>query len=105
MLTLDIKSQMFYLFFSRHQVLREWAETLELRNQSYACGFPSLLFSFGFLTTHYLTCWTELLGSTDFVEKGTESVVFRTCDQEKDKVVFQIGTSDAVRALTAAQLV
>ncbi|GAU28952.1 hypothetical protein TSUD_153680 [Trifolium subterraneum] len=47
----------------------------------------------------------ELLGSTDFVEKGTESVVFRTCDQEKDKVVFQIGTSDAVRALTAAQLV
>ncbi|CAK8561761.1 unnamed protein product [Lathyrus sativus] len=47
----------------------------------------------------------ELIGSTDFVEKGTESVVFRTCDQEKDRVVFQIGTSDAVRALTAAQLV
>ncbi|XP_020224425.1 tRNA-dihydrouridine(20) synthase [NAD(P)+]-like isoform X2 [Cajanus cajan] len=47
----------------------------------------------------------ELIGSTDFVEKGTESVVFRTCDEEKDRVVFQIGTSDAVRALAAAQLV
>ncbi|XP_004509720.1 uncharacterized protein [Cicer arietinum] len=46
----------------------------------------------------------ELLGSIDFVEKGSEAVVFRTCDQEKDKVVFQIGTSDAARALTAAQL-
>jgi len=58
-----------------------------------------------FLTIHYLISWSEHLGSTDFVEKGTESVVFRTCDQEKDRVVFQIGTSDAVRALTAAQLV
>jgi len=57
------------------------------------------------LTIHYLISWSEHLGSTDFVEKGTESVVFRTCDQEKDRVVFQIGTSDAVRALTAAQLV
>ncbi|KAK7360978.1 hypothetical protein VNO77_02999 [Canavalia gladiata] len=47
----------------------------------------------------------EHIGSTDFVEKGTENVVFRTCEQEKDRVVFQIGTSDAVRALTAAQLV
>jgi len=48
---------------------------------------------------------SELIGSTDFMEKGTESVVFRTCDEEKDRVVFQMGTSDAVRALTAAQLV
>ncbi|XP_047149954.1 tRNA-dihydrouridine(20) synthase [NAD(P)+]-like isoform X1 [Vigna umbellata] len=46
-----------------------------------------------------------LIGCTDFVEKGTDSVVFRTCNEEKDRVVFQIGTSDAVRALTAAQLV
>ncbi|KAL1338559.1 hypothetical protein AAHE18_10G219800 [Arachis hypogaea] len=47
----------------------------------------------------------ELIGTTDFVEKGTEGVVFRTCDQERNRVVFQIGTSDAVRALSAAQLV
>ncbi|MFS7894055.1 putative tRNA-dihydrouridine(20) synthase (NAD(P)(+)) [Helianthus anomalus] len=47
----------------------------------------------------------DAIGSTDIVEKGTENVVFRTCDQERNHVVFQLGTSDAVRALTAAQLV
>lgn len=47
----------------------------------------------------------EHIGSTDFVEKGAENVVFRTCNQERNQVVFQLGTSDAVRALTAAQLV
>ncbi|KAI3914302.1 hypothetical protein MKW92_037380 [Papaver armeniacum] len=47
----------------------------------------------------------ESLGSIDFVDKGTENVVFRTCQEERDRVVFQIGTSDAVRALTAAQIV
>ncbi|KAI4383470.1 hypothetical protein MLD38_009304 [Melastoma candidum] len=47
----------------------------------------------------------ERLGSVDIVEKGTEIVVFRTCKQEKDHVVFQMGTSDAMRALRAAELV
>uniref|UniRef100_A0A2P2KME6 tRNA-dihydrouridine20 synthase NADP+-like isoform X3 n=1 Tax=Rhizophora mucronata TaxID=61149 RepID=A0A2P2KME6_RHIMU len=47
----------------------------------------------------------EYIRSIDFVEKGTENVVFRTCLQERNQVVFQIGTSDAVRALTAAQIV
>ncbi|TXG60023.1 hypothetical protein EZV62_014596 [Acer yangbiense] len=47
----------------------------------------------------------EYLGSVDFVEKGTNNVVFRTCDQERNQVVFQMGTSDAVRALTAAKIV
>ncbi|XP_062178332.1 uncharacterized protein LOC133883130 isoform X1 [Alnus glutinosa] len=47
----------------------------------------------------------EHIGSTDFVEKGAENVVFRTCNQERNQVVFQLGTSDAVRALTAAQIV
>lgn len=51
---------------------------------------------------HYLP---EFLGTTDFVEKGTDSVVFRTCPQERGRVVFQMGTSNAVRALKAAQLV
>lgn len=49
--------------------------------------------------------WSESLGTTDFVERGTDSVVFRTCPQERDRVVFQIGTSDAVRALKAAEIV
>ncbi|XP_043713397.1 tRNA-dihydrouridine(20) synthase [NAD(P)+]-like [Telopea speciosissima] len=47
----------------------------------------------------------ESLGSIDFVEKGTGSVVFRTCHEERNRVVFQLGTSDAVRALSAAQIV
>ncbi|KAK7505824.1 hypothetical protein BaRGS_00003095 [Batillaria attramentaria] len=45
-----------------------------------------------------------LLGTTDFVmSDGT--VVFRTCPQEKGKVIFQLGTSDAKRALAAARVV
>jgi hypothetical protein len=47
----------------------------------------------------------KMLGTVDLVEKGTDSVVFRTCDEEKSRVVLQIGTSDAVRALQAANLV
>ncbi|PKA49205.1 tRNA-dihydrouridine(47) synthase [NAD(P)(+)]-like [Apostasia shenzhenica] len=47
----------------------------------------------------------EYLGTTDFVERGTDNVVFRTCNEERDHVVFQMGTSDAVRALAAAQLI
>ncbi|KAJ4964319.1 hypothetical protein NE237_024258 [Protea cynaroides] len=47
----------------------------------------------------------DSVGSIDFVEKGTESVVFRTCHAERNRVVFQLGTSDAVRALSAAQIV
>ncbi|KAK9228508.1 hypothetical protein WN944_021459 [Citrus x changshan-huyou] len=53
----------------------------------------------------YLRSCPEYIGSTDFVEKGTDSVVFRTCHQERNHVVFQMGTSDAVRALTAAKMV
>ncbi|XP_052198027.1 uncharacterized protein LOC127804949 [Diospyros lotus] len=47
----------------------------------------------------------EVIGTTDIVEKGTDNVVFRTCHEERNQVVFQMGTSDAVRALTAAQIV
>ncbi|XP_023003697.1 tRNA-dihydrouridine(20) synthase [NAD(P)+]-like isoform X2 [Cucurbita maxima] len=47
----------------------------------------------------------EHVGAVDFVEKGTDNVVFRTCSLEKNQVVFQMGTSNAVRALSAAQLV
>lgn len=53
----------------------------------------------------FCVCFPEQLGSVDFVEKGTGAVVFRTCDEERDRVVFQMGTSDAVRALNAAHIV
>ncbi|KAL8622107.1 hypothetical protein ACOMHN_056592 [Nucella lapillus] len=43
-----------------------------------------------------------VLGTTDFtMSDGT--VVFRTCAREKDKLIFQLGTSDAKRALAAAR--
>ncbi|CAN7099206.1 unnamed protein product [Brassica rapa subsp. narinosa] len=48
---------------------------------------------------------TVASGTTEFVEKGTENVVFSTCDEERERVVFQMGTSDAVRALKAAEIV
>ncbi|RAL50604.1 hypothetical protein DM860_014546 [Cuscuta australis] len=47
----------------------------------------------------------DALGTIDLLEKGTGSVVFRTCSEERNRVVFQMGTSDAVRALNAAQMV
>ncbi|CAA7401267.1 unnamed protein product [Spirodela intermedia] len=47
----------------------------------------------------------DSLGTTDFIEKGTNDVVFRTCPEEKNRVVFQMGTANAVRALTTAQMV
>ncbi|XP_063168784.1 tRNA-dihydrouridine(20) synthase [NAD(P)+]-like [Candoia aspera] len=46
----------------------------------------------------------DLLGTVDFVAPN-ERVVFRTCEREKDCVVFQMGTADAERALAAARLV
>jgi len=47
----------------------------------------------------------EILGTVDLVEKDTDTVVFWTWDKEKNPVVFQIGTSDAVQAVQAANLV
>ncbi|XP_042294008.1 tRNA-dihydrouridine(20) synthase [NAD(P)+]-like isoform X3 [Sceloporus undulatus] len=46
----------------------------------------------------------EVLGTVDFVAPN-ERVVFRTCEKEKDRVVFQMGTADAERALAVARLV
>uniref|UniRef100_A0A8D0DIJ2 Dihydrouridine synthase 2 n=1 Tax=Salvator merianae TaxID=96440 RepID=A0A8D0DIJ2_SALMN len=46
----------------------------------------------------------EVLGSVDFVAPN-ERVVFRTCEREKNCVVFQMGTADAERALAVAKLV
>ncbi|CAI7741652.1 unnamed protein product [Closterium sp. NIES-54] len=45
------------------------------------------------------------VNSVDFVEPSTGIVVFRTCEAERTRVAFQIGTADAVRALRAAEMV
>ncbi|KAK2880607.1 tRNA-dihydrouridine(20) synthase [NAD(P)+]-like isoform X1 [Channa argus] len=46
----------------------------------------------------------EVLDTVDFVAPD-DRVMFRTCEREKDRVVFQMGTADPDRALTVAQLV
>ncbi|XP_077743902.1 tRNA-dihydrouridine(20) synthase [NAD(P)+]-like isoform X4 [Canis aureus] len=46
----------------------------------------------------------EVLSTVDFVAPD-ERVVFRTCEREQSRVVFQMGTSDADRALAVAKLV
>lgn len=46
-----------------------------------------------------------LLDTVDFVSPKGGVVVFRTCSEEKSKVVFQIGTADPVLALQAAEKV
>ena len=46
----------------------------------------------------------QLLGTVDFIDDA-QVVVFRTCDLEKDRVVLQLGSCDAERALAAARLV
>ncbi|KAJ0412471.1 hypothetical protein ATCC90586_005491 [Pythium insidiosum] len=44
-----------------------------------------------------------VLNTIDYVSKNGDSVVFRTCAEERGKVVFQIGTADPQLALRAAQ--
>nr|XP_023646160.1 tRNA-dihydrouridine(20) synthase [NAD(P)+]-like [Paramormyrops kingsleyae] len=46
----------------------------------------------------------EVLDTVDFVAPD-ERVMFRTCQREKDCVVFQMGTADPERALAVARLV
>ncbi|CAL8260139.1 unnamed protein product [Merluccius merluccius] len=46
----------------------------------------------------------EELDTVDFVAPD-DRVMFRTCERERDRVVFQMGTADPDRALAVAQLV
>uniref|UniRef100_UPI001CD8BA4E tRNA-dihydrouridine(20) synthase [NAD(P)+]-like isoform X2 n=1 Tax=Solea senegalensis TaxID=28829 RepID=UPI001CD8BA4E len=46
----------------------------------------------------------EVLQTVDFVAPD-DRVMFRTCEREKDRVVFQMGTADPDRALAVARLV
>ncbi|KAJ4442081.1 hypothetical protein ANN_11947 [Periplaneta americana] len=47
----------------------------------------------------------EVLGTIDYIDTTDGTVVFRTCQREKTRVVFQIGTCDAERALRVAKMV
>ncbi|NWW35940.1 DUS2L synthase, partial [Panurus biarmicus] len=46
----------------------------------------------------------EVLETVDFVAPN-ERIVFRTCEREREHVVFQMGSADAERALAVAKLV
>uniref|UniRef100_T1JM82 DUS-like FMN-binding domain-containing protein n=1 Tax=Strigamia maritima TaxID=126957 RepID=T1JM82_STRMM len=45
------------------------------------------------------------LDTIDFIDDTEDVVVFRTCSEEKNQVVLQLGTSEAQRALKAVKLV
>lgn len=49
--------------------------------------------------------FSEVLGTTDFIDKSDGTVFFRTCEKERNKVIFQIGTNDAQRALKVGKMV
>lgn len=46
----------------------------------------------------------EILNTIDYIDKTDGSLIFRTCSREKDKIIFQIGTSCPERAAKVAAL-
>ncbi|XP_011495804.1 PREDICTED: tRNA-dihydrouridine(20) synthase [NAD(P)+]-like [Ceratosolen solmsi marchali] len=47
----------------------------------------------------------DVLKTVDYIDKTDGTVVFRTCARERDRVVLQLGSCDAGRALRVARLV
>lgn len=47
----------------------------------------------------------DVLGTVDYIDELDGNIVFRTCDLEKNKVVLQLGTASAERALKIAKMV
>lgn len=43
--------------------------------------------------------------TVDFIDRHDGTVVFRTCEAEKGKVVLQMGTANEERALKVAKMV
>lgn len=43
--------------------------------------------------------------TVDYIDKHDGTIVFRTCDAEKEKLVLQMGTANEERALKVAQMV
>lgn len=48
---------------------------------------------------------TDVLGTVDYVDEIEGNVKFRTCVSEKEKLIFQIGTSCPDRAVALAKMV
>lgn len=47
----------------------------------------------------------DLFNTIDYHVAGTKKPVFQTCEKEKGKVVFQLGTCDPKRALEVCKIV
>ncbi|XKL67104.1 hypothetical protein PGB90_010524 [Kerria lacca] len=47
----------------------------------------------------------NMLDTIDYIDTSDGSLIFRTCSREKNKIIFQIGTSDAERAAQAASII
>ncbi|KAG5888294.1 hypothetical protein JTB14_006680 [Gonioctena quinquepunctata] len=47
----------------------------------------------------------DVLGTIDYMDLSDGTVVFRTCEKERDRVIVQLGTSDPQRALKVAKLI
>lgn len=56
-------------------------------------------------TCYYLSLFSAALGTVDFVDPSDGTIVFRTCALETSKVVLQLGTSNAERAVAVGKLV
>lgn len=48
---------------------------------------------------------TDILGTVDYVNEANGYCTFRTSPKEKDRLIFQIGTSNANRAVALAKMV
>lgn len=58
-----------------------------------------------FLIPKVCAFYLEILGTVDYIDEHDGHIVFRTCALEKDKVVLQLGTASAERALRIAKMV
>eukprot|EP00936_MAST-01D_sp_MAST-1D-sp1_P001290 g1290.t1 len=47
----------------------------------------------------------DVEGCVDYRSTSGGGLVFRTCNEERERVIFQLGSADATRALRAAQIV
>lgn len=47
---------------------------------------------------------SDVLGTVDYIDVTDGTVMFRTCQREKERVIVQLGTCDAQRALKVAKM-
>lgn len=81
--------------------------TLPMRLLALEYG-ADLVYSEEIIDWKMMKCYRKenpVLETVDFVDPLDSSVIFRTCSLEKGKVILQIGTASAERALKVAKLV